>query len=57
MRMEGEAAMSAPPCFQSVGRGDLLFWEDKKGPMVRIWESLSEREKENWLEEAGMMHD
>jgi len=55
--MEGEAAMSAPPCFQSVGRGDLLFWEDKKGPMVRIWESLSEREKENWLEEAGMMHD
>jgi len=31
MRMEGEAAMSAPPCFQSVGRGDLLFWGDKKG--------------------------
>jgi hypothetical protein len=25
-RIEGEAAMSAPPFFQSTGRGDLLFW-------------------------------
>ena len=25
-RIEGEAAMSAPPLFQSAGRGDLLFW-------------------------------
>ena len=25
MRIEGETAMSAPPFFQSAGRGDLLF--------------------------------
>ena len=25
-RIEGESAMSAPPFFQSAGRGDLLFW-------------------------------
>ena len=25
-RLEGEAVMSAPPFFQSAGRGDLKFW-------------------------------
>jgi len=29
-RIAGEAAMSAPPFFQSAGRGDLLFWGEKK---------------------------
>jgi len=57
MRIEGEAAMSAPTFFQSAGRGDLLFWGKKKGPTVVICESLSEQEKESWLEEASMMHD
>ena len=56
-RLEGEAAMSAPPFFQSAGRGDLLFWGKKEGPTVVIWESLSEQEKENWLKEASTMHD
>ena len=28
--IEGEAAMSAPPFFQSAGRGDLLFWGEKR---------------------------
>jgi len=28
-RIEGEAAMSAPPFFQSAGQGDLLFWGEK----------------------------
>jgi len=56
-RIEGEAAMSAPPFFQSAGRGDLLFWVEKEGPTVVIWESLSEQEKENWLEEASTMHN
>jgi len=46
-RIEGEAAMSAPPFFQSAERGDLLFWEKKAGPTVVIWESLSEQEKES----------
>jgi len=49
--------MSAPPFFQSAGRGDLLFWGKKEGPTVVIWESLSEQEKESWLEEASTMHD
>ena len=56
-RIEGEAAMSAPPFFQSAGRGDLLFWGKKEGPTVVIWESLSEQEKKSWLEEANTMHD
>jgi len=49
--------MSAPPFFQSAGRGDLLFWGEKEGPTVVIWESLSEQEKESLLEEASTMHD
>jgi len=47
--------MSAPPFFQSAGRGDLLFWGKKEGPTVVIWESLSKQEKESWLEEANTM--
>ena len=44
-RIEGEAAMSVPPYFQSAGQGDLLFWGKKEGPTVVIWESLSEQER------------
>jgi len=55
--MEGEAVMSAPPFFQSAGRGDLLFWEEKKGPTVIIMEILSEQEMKSWLEESSTMHD
>jgi len=53
-RIEGEAVMSTPPFFpsQSAARGDVLFCGDKEGPAVVIWESLSEQEKESWLEEA-----
>jgi len=43
-RIEGEAAMSAPPLFQSAGRGDLLFSGGGEGPTVVIWESLSEQD-------------
>ena len=49
--------MSAPPFFQSAGRGDLLFWRGKEGPTVVIWESLSEQEKKSWLEESSTIHD
>jgi len=45
--------MSASPFFQLAGRGDLLSWREKEGPTVVIWESLSEQEKESWLEEAS----
>jgi len=56
-RIEGEAAMFAPPFFQSAGRGDLLSWGEKEGLTVVIWESLSGQEKESWLEESSTMHD
>jgi len=56
-RIQGEAAMSAPRFFQSAGRGYLPFWGGKEGPTVVIWESLSEQEKESWLEEASTIHD
>jgi len=46
-RIEREAAVSAPPFFQSAGRGDPLFWGKKEGPMVIIWENLSEQEEES----------
>jgi len=49
-RLEGEAIMSAPPFFQSAGRGDLKFWGEDDGPTVVVWESLSESEQErSWL--------
>ena len=35
-RINGEAAMSACPLFQSAGRGDLLFWGTKKGSGVTV---------------------
>jgi len=36
---EGEAVMSAPPFFQSAGRGDLKFWGQDDGPTVVVWEN------------------
>jgi len=47
-RLEGEAVMSAPPFFQSVGRGDLKFWGEDDGPTVVVSESLLESEQEQW---------
>ena len=35
-KFEGEAIMSAPPFFQSAGRGDLKFWGEDDGPTVFI---------------------
>jgi hypothetical protein len=55
-RIEKEVA-SAPPFFQSAGRGDPLFWGKRERPTVVIWESLSEQEKASWLEEASTTHD
>jgi len=49
-RLEGEAVMSAPPFFQSAGRGDLKFWEEDDGPTVVVWKILSESEQEHWSE-------
>ena len=35
-RIEGETILSAPPFFESAGRGDLKFWGTAKGPTVVI---------------------
>jgi len=37
--------MSAPPFFQSAGRGDLLFWGGKEGP------------RKSWLELGRVEHN
>ena len=47
-RLEGEAVMSAPPLFQSAGRGDVKFWGEDDRPTVVVWESLSESDQEQW---------
>jgi len=52
-RLEGKAVMSAPPFFQSAGRGDLKFWGEDDGPTVKVWEILSESEQEQWSEKMG----
>ena len=52
-RIEGETIMSAPPFFQSTGRGDLKFWVEDDGHTVVVWESLSESEQEQWSEKMG----
>jgi len=56
-RLEGEAVMSAPPFFQSAGRGDLKFWGEDDGPTVVVWESLSESEQEQWSKKMGKSKD
>jgi len=49
--------MSAPPFFQSAGRGDLKFWGEDDGSTVVVWESLSESEQEQWSEKLGKTKD
>jgi len=56
-RLEGEPVMSAPPFFQSAGRGDLKFWGEDDGPTVVVLESLSESEQEQWSEKMGKSKD
>ena len=52
-RLEGEAVMSAPPFFQSAGRGDLKFLGEDDRPTVVVWESLSESQQEWWSKKMG----
>ena len=44
-RLEGEDVMSAPPFFQSAGRGDLKFCGEDDRPTIVVWENLSELEQ------------
>jgi len=56
-RLEGEAVMSAPPFFQSAGRGDLKIWIEDDGPTVVVWESLLESEQKQWSKKIGKSKD
>jgi len=56
-RLEGEAVMSAPPFFQSAGRGDLKFWGEDDGLTVVVWESLSAWEQEQWSKKMRKSKD
>ena len=49
--------MSAPPFFQSAGRGDLKFWGEDDGPTVVVWESLSKSEQEQWSKKMDRSKD
>ena len=49
--------MSAPPFFQSAGRGDLKFWGEDDGSTIVVWESLLESEQEQWSEKMGKSKD
>ena len=51
------AVMSAPPFFQSAGRGDLKFWGEDDRPTVVVLESLSESEQEQWSKKMGKSKD
>jgi len=56
-RLDGEAVMSAPPFFQSAGRGDLKFLGEDGRPTVVAWESLSGSEQEQWSKKMGKSKD
>ena len=56
-RLEGEAIMSAPPFFQSAGRGDLKFSGEDDGPAVVVWEYLWESEQQQWSKTMGKSKD
>ena len=45
--------MSAPPFFQSAGRGDLKFWGEDDRPTVVVWESLSKSDQKKWSKKMG----
>jgi len=49
--------MSAPPLFQSAGRGDLKFWGEDDGPTFVVWKSLSESEQEQWSKKMDKSKD
>jgi len=56
-RLEGEAVISAPPFFQSAGRGDLKIWGKDDEPTVAVWESLLESEQKHWSKKMDKSKD
>jgi len=52
-RLEGEALMSAPPFFQSAGRGDLKFWGEDDEPTVVVKISWNQSRSSGRKRRAG----
>jgi len=53
-RIEGEAAISAPPFFLSAGRGDLFFWWKKKDKWKSYGTAYQNKERQvGWTRQAG----
>ena len=48
--VQGESAVSAPPFFQTAGRGDAKFWGDVDGPTVFLWEGLDDLGKQHCIQ-------
>ena len=46
VQLQGESAVTAPPIFQSAGRGTTRIWGNKQGPAVFLWDDLREEGRE-----------
>jgi ribonuclease HI len=58
-RLYGESAITAAPMFEHAGREGQVYWGDKgaKGPMVVLWDSLTDEGKKECLEELRTTKD
>jgi hypothetical protein len=59
MPLYGESAVTAAPMFEHAGRNGKVYWGDKeaKGPMVVLWDSLTDEGKKECLEELKTTND
>ena len=58
-RLYGESAVTAAPIFEHAGRDGKIYWGDKEasGPMVVLWDSLTDGGKKECLEEPKTTND
>ena len=58
-RLYGESAVTAAPMFEHAGRNSKEYWGDKeaRGPMVVLWDSLTDEGKKECLEELKTTND
>ena len=58
-RLYGESAVTAAPMFEHAGRNGKEYWGDKeaRGPMVALWDSLTDEGKKECLEGLKTTND
>ena len=56
-RLYGESTVTAVPMFEHAGRNSKVYWGDKeaRGPMVVLWDSLTDEGKKECLEELNLL--